>query len=590
MTRIVGTTTPWAVLGTLAALSSTLLFASWASGESNDLTSIRRAGTYDLDAVTEPRRASVGPRPGRCPDGFPKATLRDGAVVCSPFAGDADTRCPPGEARFPGERSCAPIGRACDAERDPSALHVRSGDDAAGGFASLAEALDAAQPGDVIELGAGSHVAPARIDRAVEIRGACARETHLVVLGPTSALEVAGEVSLSNLDVVGALVVDSGARLSVRGASVRSEEGSAITLRPGSELVGSRTVVRGETAISAEGGAELQLDAASLEGGTALRVRGSGAHASIERVALTASGPAALSLSDGARLEGDRVVVRGRSVEGIRAEGAGTELTLRWVFVPPDDGPRLVALRVLDDARASIDAARLEAGGDARVVIESGATLRLSDSFVSSDGRAGEGVRAEGGAHVLLERVDVRSSTGRAIRVESAYLVARGLQLGFPSPGRALPSEAALEARGGAQVEIWGARVDRPITRGLVATGDGTSLTIHDVSVRSAQRSECATAFPGCDGTPGGDALAVLDGAALRADHVRVEGSRGCGIVVAGAWTTLDLVDAQILDNRVGLCADGAEPGALRIGTRVFERGNESSFARPAALRVASSE
>src|SRR5688572_19293821 len=132
MKRLVGAPMPWALVSAFAALGAAAICASWSLVDEGDPLSASDRGDLALEGPTRPR-------PGRCPEGFPKRMLRDGNGVCS--VGESQQAvCPIGQACFPGDASCAPLGRACDA--GPSeGVTTRVGSTGAASFATLAEAL-----------------------------------------------------------------------------------------------------------------------------------------------------------------------------------------------------------------------------------------------------------------------------------------------------------------------------------------------------------------------------------------------------------------------------------------------------------------
>ena len=81
-------------------------------------------------------------------------------------------------------------------------------------------------------------------------------------------------MSLSDLALVGALVVLADAQLALSGCAVTSEQVDAIAIRANGALVGSRTVVRSGAAAIRVDSAVVQLERATLEGAVALAVTG----------------------------------------------------------------------------------------------------------------------------------------------------------------------------------------------------------------------------------------------------------------------------------------------------------------------------
>ncbi|MGF1469416.1 MAG: hypothetical protein ACFCGT_25125, partial [Sandaracinaceae bacterium] len=129
-----------------------------------------------------------------CPTGW-RALAEGGVATCDPYPEGGALECPDGEAHFPGEAGCAPVGSACGDgpfpavdDLDPGAVvfadrTAPSGGDGERGspFASLADALDATRSGDTVVLASGTYAVDRAWPDGVSLRGRCVRETSLVL-------------------------------------------------------------------------------------------------------------------------------------------------------------------------------------------------------------------------------------------------------------------------------------------------------------------------------------------------------------------------------------------------------------------------
>jgi hypothetical protein len=201
-----------------------------------------------------------------CPEGWPERERSD-QTFCHPFI-DSVPLCPAGQAHFPGEVACAPIGAPCPSgapdpfPKDvPTTAVVYAWADAAPGgdgtrsapFSSVGQALAAADRGATVVVGPGEYDVVLSPRNDVVVRGACVEQTRFApTFGPG-----------------GAVVVVDGVQLTLRDLTIAATVGPAINAR------GAGAVVRLD-GVSIDGAIDTgiaMIDGATLEA-TALAVRG----------------------------------------------------------------------------------------------------------------------------------------------------------------------------------------------------------------------------------------------------------------------------------------------------------------------------
>lgn len=124
-----------------------------------------------------------------CPAGWTETPLDRGGHYCNPWPSGARAECEPLQMHVPGTAECVDVGAECPAGAWPADLvdadtvFVAAGANGVGTraspFGSLADAVEAASPGDTIAIGAGTFEAGVTIDVDVTLRGLCPGETTL---------------------------------------------------------------------------------------------------------------------------------------------------------------------------------------------------------------------------------------------------------------------------------------------------------------------------------------------------------------------------------------------------------------------------
>ncbi|MGF1469296.1 MAG: hypothetical protein ACFCGT_24520 [Sandaracinaceae bacterium] len=517
-----------------------------------------------------------------CPEGWREVT-EGGVTTCDPYPEGGALDCPEGDAHFPGEAGCAPIGRACgdgpfpevdDLEASAvvfvSEAATTSGDGSRGApFRRLAGGLDRARSGDTLVLASGTYVVDRAWPDGVSLRGRCARQTVLTAgddseraavldIGRHDAPIRVESVGLGPAPVAGIRVRRPGAVVSLAGVEVKEVTGApAAVLVTSAARVEARSILVRDTraALDGDGGIGLSVPA---RGGLELR-----------RAVLDANRTLGADVSAaGSRAVLEDVVIRdtlARSRDDALGQGMNVDIGAR------------VALRrsLLEGNRTT---ALLVRGGDARAVLED---VIIRDSLAQeSDGAFGRAVSVDQGGEVQLRRGLIERAREIAVLVNGAGTVATLEDLIVRDT---LPraSDGAfgrgLSAQLGARVELRRALFERNRMEGVLVTGDGTVAVLHDLVVRETLARERDGAY--------GRGVTVQQRARMELRGALIERSREHGVLVMGAGTEAVLEDL-VLRETSSRDSDGALGRGLEVqlGARVelrrglLERNHEAGL------------
>lgn len=487
------------------------------------------------EPVAEPAAplAVTWPSWGECPAGWAPVAVEE-ARACEPWPAEAPPACEGLEARFPSSVACAPVG-SCPSGDWPEDLstagrvwYVAEGFLEGSGteadpFTDLADAVAAAQDGDLIALGPGSFIAFPVLARDVTLRGLCPGRTRLrgslVVEGATATVEGI-EISSFNR----AVTVRAGGSLALSDVVVSEAHGLAILVMGGA-LDAERLVVRDVMPDSfGDLGRGLLVQAATAT------VRSGVFERTTELAVVALGAEATVALEDVAILD-----------TRIGSLGIGRGLTAT-------EGARLTAERTI------VEGSR-EAGA-----VADGAALELRDSLIRGTGpgptdELGLGLVAQRGATVTLERVWVREAlrAGLQIADPGTGLTAADVLVESVAPQRA----DALLGRGvtvalGAQLEADRLLVRRTADSGIAILNPETSASLRDVVVRDTALGDMEISR----------SLVVGLGARATVDRVDVAGAREVGVLVSDS--TLAGTDLWVRDTE-----DETTPGLLGHGLHV---------------------
>lgn len=491
--------------------------------------------TRPHDSLAVARHADVDARGGTCPEGSFPSALAHGLDVCLPVSTASPSAC---------------------SETEPmDAIHVAPGGDGDGTRERPVGSIEAAlraHPDATIVLAAGGHRAPSRPLVGRTILGRCGGTARIL-----GSLVVTEGTTLDHVAVEGTLRAHGAATL--RHVRLTSSAGAAL------EVLG-----------------DARVEASDLvaHGAPGVRLSGEGASLSFTRLRARSSTGEALLVERGAQLRGDVIDARGATLS-LLARGESTLVALEHAQLRVGRLGR-ETVRLEDHADVRVSHSLLEAGSQRAVSVDD---ARLAAEGVIVMGPSETLLALANDARATLEEVGLVSPIAWAIDVDHSTLEARGFvvsaHLGMPND----VASGAVHAHAGAQVSLDDGLVTSARGQGVLARGEHTSVRARSVSIVRTRAARCATSSVGCDGPPGGHAMAVTDGARLDLRASWVTGSDGCGLVVRGDRSRVTLEASELRDNRVALCGDGASGEWLTLSGDVALEANESLLARP---RVAS--
>lgn len=550
---------------------------------------------------TPPALPAIAP----CPDGWTEVDSSiEGARVCDPWpaTGREDT-CALGDAHFPGESGCAPVGAPCasdddwahDLPTDRRVVYVRPG--ATGGdgtrtrpYGTLARGLQSAR-GSVVALAKGTYelTDPATVDGHA-VWGACPAET--VVVSARAAY-----------DMTAFLLAGDGAE--VRGLTIRGP-GLGIVALAGIDLVVESVVIDspGFAGIWARGDqADVAMSIRSVvvrDVGTLPDAESSdgtclfasfGAQVTVERArfdrcvgyAVFAGSDAVVDLSRGAvtrvaeDVDASAFAIAASHDATVHVRDSSIEMEL------PSRGDEAVHAAIFAELGASIDVrtSRVQGGGSAAiasaagrvglartslrglaneafVALHEGSEIAIADvvaegGVLDAPSNAG-GVRVQRGATATLARVAMRD-------VEGFGVLALGVE---PDGDPDLPPttvtiedlvlrdltsvDPAFGTYGAGVTSAYASRVAMRRVDIERATGIGVSaelggaMEIEDLAVRDTRP---AVAQDGV-GELGGFGLSVQSAGSLTVRRVRVERSSSAAVVAVESGATLIAEDLDV--------------------------------------------
>ncbi|MBK8011285.1 MAG: DUF1565 domain-containing protein [Deltaproteobacteria bacterium] len=561
---------------------------------------------------------------GECPPGW----RQDSAGACDPWPATGHGVCAQRATHhLPGTAGCLPVGRACDEASEwprdlPSSstrtiAYVRAGASPTGDgsqanpFPSIGAALAAVPAGALVAVAKGEYDEALRLDRDVEIRGACAAETVIRAVG-TDVVRIEGV----NGSVVGVKIED----LSLEGK-------------------GSGLVAEGSTGSSLT----VTLRGVSVERPTGYGIRLAGATADVEDVRILGAGSTSLmvestraeirnlSISEG-QGQGIEVATSSVSIErllvedvigsGLRA-GPGARLHLRELFVSETDSWSFASgTFVVEDARivrsspytemtvawASLTLNRVSLSG---VSIYAASSAQLEATDVALD--SGRGIGIDGRA--TLDRVAIRNTLESGVSLgDIADVLASDLEIDMVSPPSSI---VGVRTKDGSQVS--GARWKIAMRSGVAAyLRDQSHLTDVTLEGKSADPLDLAVSGITVYGRAtiervnvrriGGPALLALETSEVTVRDFDVAGGRGAVLARNGAQLELErfhISDVQgpaltidpfkddtfgttrifAQDGSIEGCQIGAQLPARERVVDVFERvqyaGNQTIFFAP---------
>ncbi len=566
------------------------------------------------------------PRLSPCPPGWrevPPAS-EDDVATCDPYPVGGALECPPGQAHFPGEPGCAPLGAPCpsgewadDLPDDGTVLFVRAGEPAGGDgtrarpFGAVADALALASSGQTVALSRGTFTERLVLSRDVTVRGACAEQTILTPVAYVAVRVELATVRVRDLSIRDAaengIQVEEGATLELDGVAIERPGETALIVWGPATVVARSIHIRGAPGSylgilvdGASGAPVVDVRRAIIEAipDTAIQAWNADADLRLADVVIrgTTSEPdfpsQAIAMFGPSTLELTRVLLESNQSRAIDAWGEGATVRMEDAVIrdtlPSADGSGGGGLFGGDGAVVELERVLFDRNRAAALYFDQqdpttpDARVSLTDVVVRETGdelatrRYGHGVAVRGPVRLAATRLHVVRSREVGIFVEGGTLT-----LSDVSVLDTLPRQpdgafgAGLVVQG--VVHLARARIARSRVSGITASGPGTSLHLTDVVIRDTQGQESDGTF--------GRALSVQDGAQGEATRLLVERSREVGVGVLGEGASLALSDAVVRDTSARACADSSCPergsgvnagayagGALRMSRFVVER------------------
>ncbi|MGF1464682.1 MAG: hypothetical protein ACFCGT_00985 [Sandaracinaceae bacterium] len=579
------------------------------------------AGQPDIAPPAIPwLEAGVPPIGWGCAGGW-RAVDTDGVTTCEPYPEGGPEACGDGEAHFPGEPGCRPIGRACgegpfaavdDLPAEALLLFVDAaaavgGDGSPGApYRTLAEALDQAASGATVVLAAGAYVVDRGWPDGVSLRGRCVARTRLVAPGGTersAVVDVARHdapiriesVRIGPAEVVGLRVRRPGEAVGVEGVEVTLATGEpgAVVVASGAEVEARSLVARGTRDGSGPFvGVGLSVGARSRLGLTRAVLEGNGgagifvaeqALAEVTGLRVTRTrghrrrGTRGVGIwVEGGRLELTRALLDENRDVGILALGAGAEVVARDLVVR-DTLPQASddffgrGISVELEASAAIDRALVERSREHGIIATSGGRAVLRDVVVrdtgalATDGTAGRGISVEVGGRVTVERALLTRNREVGLFVVNPGSEATASDLVVRATR---PREVDQTGGNGIAVQHGGSMTlaralladNREISLGLLGDAE---LLAEDLVVRGGIAEQEESLLGG---------VFAEDGPRLVLHRAVIEGALGAGMVVRREGTEAEVEDLVVRDTAPHPFVDRSSGVLVELGGRLTLR------------------
>ncbi len=510
----------------------------------------------DIPWLGEGAPPVVHPTLTPCPEGWRESSDPDDIATCEPYPESGRADCPFGEAHFPGEPGCRPVGDACpagewpsDLPADASVVYVNAAAPAGGDgsldspFDTLASvAWSSLEAGTTVALAKGTYGGTLPLKAGISVVGACTAETILSGIdAPVRAVVT---------------VTSNGEPATLRNVAIVNPPQAGVAVESARSLALFGVVISGALAAAASvagSGSLIEVEDALIE----------------ETVGDSAGNGRAVFARGGGRFDGQRIVALHNREIAFVAAGEDTIIVLSDAAVhdtvPALAGNAGTALGAADFGR--IEASRFVATqhhSAATAAFDDGA-LVLSDAVIrdvvgrARDGEGGSGVMLQRGGRLEADRLHVARATYTGIAaVEGAsatlddVIIAetRGSSDDFMS-GR------GLRLVDGSNVEATRLAVLRNFGTGIIAAFPDTTLSLTDAIVHR-NAIEADDAFNrGVD---------VQDGATLTAERVVFSENRHLGLLVIGPGATATLRDSLLIRSSANGDGTGGHGIAVQEG------------------------
>ncbi len=567
-----------------------------------------------------------------CPDGWHEATAGE-VGYCEPYASAGrDERCDAGEAHFPGEEGCRPIGDPCPAgdyaeglPTDGTVIYVNpsaapGGDGSlAAPYAALSEVRwSSLSSGATVALSKGSFEGTLPLKATIRVVGACVAETLLTgvdapvaaVINVTNAGEPAFVKNVHILDAPqnGATVI-SGRALVLEGVLVEGMQEAGLQLADDDSRLELRdVVVRGTVPDSAGlyGRGINTQDASTLEAqrvlveanhDTGIFVGGPMGQANLEDVVVVDTLPQAsdrrngtgIAIGLGSVVSATRLLVADNLESGIYVVDTSsvatlTDAVIRGTRPQLRDSARGRGLNIRNEAR--LEAIRLVVldNAEAGLALGAGVTTTLEDVVVyqtraSEDprGYVSSGIQALNGAELRGSRVSIfdNQQSGLTLSDGASAEVTDLVIANTYDDGDSVNIPTGLGVQNGARLDATRARISGNQTLGVWAYGESSMVTLTDAIIDGRRPDAAASLERGVELVRGSRALL---------ERVVVTHHDDASISLNHAGTELQLTDCVVQAAPDG----GADPSiSILAGAHLVAERVELFDARAFGMQIA---
>lgn len=542
-----------------------------------------------------------------CEGGWPQVEV-DGVGTCEPYGPEGPEACREGEAHFPGEESCRPIGRPCGDGPFADTSDLLEGtplvyalDGAAPGgdgtreapVGTLADALDLAEPGAVVMLGTGAYEVDRTWPDGVSLRGRCVRETSLVPAAEsdrTAIVDVARHDAPVRLESIrigpgeagGLRVRRRGAPVALEGIEIAqiSEVMAGLLVTSAARVQARSLVVRDiggigrdrftGFGISVDAGGRLTLERALVarnqEAGIGVFLEGSELTASDVRITGTRGvtgtrvGGVGLRVELGAEVALDRALIDGNRYAGILLLGPDARLVGKGIIVrdtlPQEADDRLgYGLSVDEGGAVELNGTLMEGNHGVGLSMDDGSTGALTDVVIRdteselASGEGGRGVNVTGGSRATLQRVILENNREVGLFASDAETEVTATDLVIRrTRGRKRDDAggAGVNGQEDARLVLRRTLLERNALWDLSSV-DRATLVAEDLVARDGQGDPSVPLMAG---------VAVVD-ARLELRRAVLQRNPNRGISVVGSGTTARVEDLQVRET-VGVSPEAA--------------------------------
>ncbi len=500
-----------------------------------------------------------------CPEGW-REVLGGAVVECDPYPEGGPEICDPGEAHFPGEPGCRPIGEACPAGDYATSLpstgpvvYVKTGA-AAGGdgssaapYAALSEVpwVSVSAP-TIVALAKGTYSGTLPLKAGVTVVGACVAETILTgidarVPSVVSVASAGDPAVVMNLAIRGAsqrgAQVGRGRSLSLRGVLVDQVTGVGLLAEEaGTALSLTDVVIRATTGV----------DLTPFDAGLGLYAK------------------------DGARVDATRFMALGNRDVGVFSRRGATVTLVDAVVrdTQPREGDRQGGIGINVREGAQFDATRILVSGNREYGVFArsvGALVMMTDAIVREtepsavDGQFGRGIAVQNGAELTGTRLLVAHNHDHGLFVveDGSRAVLTDIVIRDTVPAvRGFPEGRGVSVEVGGRLDATRLLISNSTTLSAFVGGVGSSATFTDAVIQHTAPAPVTEL--------GGRAVSVQDGARFEASRLLVADSREAGFHASGEGTIANLADV-VIRNTAARVSDGRHGRGLNVqnGARV---------------------